>query len=783
MTRRWLAWPVGLWALLLALGLGVIAQTRFVADLSAFMPRLPTQRQQLLLDQLQDGIVARLIMVGIEGGEASSRARLSRALGQRLRQDPAFQGVQNGDAELQERDHSFFFEHRYLLSPAVTPERFTVEGLRQAIGESLQGLAGNGGLLLKRLLPRDPTGETLALLAQFNGESQPASLEGAWASRDGQRAILLLQTRAAGSDIDAQAAAQQRIRTLFAQLPDRPADARLVMSGTGVFSVASRATIESEVSRLATVSLVLVVALLLTVYRSPRLLLLGLLPVLSGAVAGVAAVSLGFGQVHGLTLGFGTTLIGEAVDYSIYLFVQRADRQAPAHFWRTIRLGVLTSIVGFAAMLLSGFPGLAQLGLYSIAGLLAAVLVTRFVLPPLMPEVLPLRDLAPVGQILLGALRRLPRLQAGVLVLMGLAVGLLAWHHDHIWNRQLSALSPVSQADQTLDASLRADLGAPDLRYMASISAPDEETALRRAEQTAQVLRQLQDAQWLGGFSSPALALPSQATQQARLAALPPADLLRSRLAEALQGAPLKAERLQGFVDDVSRSRQAPLIRRADLQDSSAGMLVDSLLVHRAHDVLALLPLHAAPGQADGELDLAHITQALAAAHVPDITVIDLLAETTGIFDHYLHEALRMSGLGMLAVLLLLALHLRDGRRVLRVALPLACAVLTVAGGLVWSGHPLTILHLVGLLLVVAVGSNYALFFDSGLGQGSLEEQGRTLVSIAVANLTTVCSFATLGLSKVPLLAAMGSTVAPGALLALLFSAILCSPRGAPHAR
>jgi len=44
--------------------------------------------------------------------------------------------------------------------------------------------------------------------------------------------------------------------------------------------------------------------------------------VLSGALAGVAAVSLGFGVVHGITLGFGTALIGEAVDYSIYLFMQ-----------------------------------------------------------------------------------------------------------------------------------------------------------------------------------------------------------------------------------------------------------------------------------------------------------------------------------------------------------------------------------------------------------------------------------------------------------------------------
>src|SRR4029453_14407890 len=110
----------------------------------------------------------------------------------------------------------------------------------------------------------------------------------------------------------------------------------------------------------------------------------GLVPVASGALAGVTAVSLGFEAVHGITLGFGTTLIGEAVDYSIYLFVQSERAGDPdwiRGLWPTIRLGVPPLIPGFSALVLSGLPGLAQLGVYSIVGLVAAALVTRFVLP------------------------------------------------------------------------------------------------------------------------------------------------------------------------------------------------------------------------------------------------------------------------------------------------------------------------------------------------------------------------------------------------------------------
>jgi predicted exporter len=42
-----------------------------------------------------------------------------------------------------------------------------------------------------------------------------------------------------------------------------------------------------------------------------------------------------------------------------------------------------------------------------------------------------------------------------------------------------------------------------------------------------------------------------------------------------------------------------------------------------------------------------------------------------------------------------------------------------------------------------------------------------------VANLATVIAFGVLALSSVPVLADLGSTVAPGTLLALLFAAML----------
>ncbi|MGH9121995.1 MAG: MMPL family transporter, partial [Acidimicrobiales bacterium] len=129
------------WAGLAVIALWVIARARYSADLSAFLPRAPTAQQRLLVEQLRQGVASRLIIAAIEGADEAARARLSGDVTRRLRADSEFLGVENGDAASAQRDEAFLFAHRYLLSSTVTPERFSVAGLKGAIGETIDLLA------------------------------------------------------------------------------------------------------------------------------------------------------------------------------------------------------------------------------------------------------------------------------------------------------------------------------------------------------------------------------------------------------------------------------------------------------------------------------------------------------------------------------------------------------------------------------------------------------------------------------------------------------------------
>lgn len=764
------------WALVLLGGALQIARTQFSADLSAFLPKSPDARQQVLIEQLQSGVASRTLMLGIEGGaSAEQRAAVSRAVAKSMRESRLFDLIQNGDTGDWSEAGTWVFAHRYQLSPGVRPEHFTSEGLRDAIYETLSMLGTPAGNAIKPLLDRDPTGETQRIAVELTPASAPRSEDGVWMSRSAPRALMIATTRAAGSDLDAQAQTIASVHAAFDAATRGMEEAtrpKLLLSGPPVFSVLSRDKIKTEAIHLAIVGGIVMGGLLLLAFASPRALVIAFLPVATGVVVGTAAVSVVFGSVHGMTLGFGSTLIGETVDYAIYYLIQARGaavagtgwaRWRDVH-WPTVRLGLLTSVCGFAALVFSGFPGLAQLGVFSIAGLVAAALATRYALPMLAPD----------GATGMGMRRYMAR-AAGVLVrglphlrwmLAGLGVAalvLVIWQGGHLWRADLGAMSPVPKSAQQLDEMLRADIGTGDGGTLVVVYGADEETALRNTEAATARLEALVDKGELGGFEAVTRVLPSIATQSARLASLPDGETLRSRLAEATQGSPLPASRLGPFLADVEAARKLAPVRRADLAGGPLGSVVNTLMYQRPGGGWStLVVLH--PG---AKFDARRLEAALAG--VPEVQVVDVGRELAGLYQRYLHEAFVQVLLGALAVVVLLGIYLRSGRRLLAVCQPLLFAVVLTLGGMAVLQVPLGILHLVGLLLIVAVGSNYALFFDQLRVAGRADED--TLASLMLANLTTVVSFGLIAISDIPALSSIGRVVAPGALLALLLSA------------
>ena len=125
-----------------------------------------------------------------------------------------------------------------------------------------------------------------------------------------------------------------------------------------------------------TIESIAVVLLLLLVFGSMRPLLLGVMTLALAITAAYTVVHLVFGEVHILALVFGSSLIGSVIDYSIHFFADRfrdPEHWTPAsavpHVGPAILLGLTTTLVGYLVLAAVPFPGLEQIAVFCMTGL------------------------------------------------------------------------------------------------------------------------------------------------------------------------------------------------------------------------------------------------------------------------------------------------------------------------------------------------------------------------------------------------------------------------------
>ena len=166
------------WLAFVATCVLVISRSQFTADMSAFMPRNPTPTQKIMVEQLRDGVVSRLILIGVEGAPAPVLAQLSKNMAATLRSSPELVAINNGEQAGMEKDFDLLWRNRYLLSDAVAPQHFTATGLQESLSAYLDLLSTPMSGMAQRVLPEDPSGEVIHLLEQLQGGSRPAMQDG-----------------------------------------------------------------------------------------------------------------------------------------------------------------------------------------------------------------------------------------------------------------------------------------------------------------------------------------------------------------------------------------------------------------------------------------------------------------------------------------------------------------------------------------------------------------------------------------------------------------------------
>jgi predicted exporter len=750
-------WHAAAWlaAWLAALGvlLGCVGSTlRVGTDLRLFLPPAATLQQRVLLEGIGEGPVVRQLLVALEGDDPARLAAASRSLAARLRESPAFDRVANGAAV---PVPPWVSEYRYLLSPEMDHHRLDAETLRAALEERLQDLASPASSFVEPLVASDPTLETLAVAEHWLQRSTPRLLHGVWFDAAGRRALLSVETAAAGFDPDRQQRSLDTLEAAFGAVRDE-SPMRMTVTGPGRFAALMKEKTQREATWLGAGATAILLVLLFFAYRRALALLLATLPLATAGLSGLACISLSYGEVHGITLGFGFTLIGVAQDYPIHLLSHQRrglDPLANARaLWRTLATGIAATCVAYLAFIASGVAGLAQLGWFTVSGLAVAGLATRYLLPRISGE--DFKDTA--GAPWLGRVESVltrpafpPAAQAAFAAACVLTAVIAP---GPFWDNDLAKLTPVPPALLATDAELRRELRAPDARHLAVVSAPTHEQALRRLEDLTQGLEGLVARGAIAGFDHMARYLPSMRRQRSRQDSLPGAAKAAADLAAARQGLPYRNNAFDPFLRALTDSRALEPLTPEALAGTDVASVIEALSRQASGTVQAFVTF------ADVR-DPARIADWAQAAG-DDVVIVDLKRESEALVARQRGRILLCLAFAAALLVVVVRASLGDWQRTARVVAPMVLSTVAVIAALRLVGEPLNLFHLVSLVLSAGLGLDYSLFFERSAGETA--ERLRTLHGLLVCAASTLAVFVLLSLSTVAVLRTIGLTVALG---------------------
>ena len=772
MRLRALLWLILAFTILASAVVQFSGRMPLQTNLLALLP--PTEQNPLAeqaVSRLADAAGNRAVFL-IGDTSAKTAAIAARLFAEELRATKNFRQVVADIPPLDPKQLTGLYQkYRFNLLSQTDQHAFTEEtfSLEQGLQRKLYA-PFNFGLALP--LADDPFGLTDAWLSVLPLKNFKLEAEnGLLITRNAEKTWVLVSGELSGSAYDSEIQRKTASSVVSAEnaLHQAYPGVEVLHTGTVFYAEAARTTAEREVDFIGAGSLIGMLILLYLVFRSLRPLALGLLSVGFGIAAAVVVTVWVYGELHLIALVFGASLIGEAIDYAIQYFAAHLGAGAqwePLAGLRRIAPGLTialaTSLLGYGALMLAPFPALSQIALFALVGLGAAWLTVFLLLPSLLkhpshrnPEsavAIPQRFLVwwklKVSKeiCLLGAIVLLCFSAPGWFQLKG---------NDDV---HLLVSRPPLLLEQ--EEGIRQLTGFGNSSQFFLVEGATQNDVLVNEERLAVKLAKLVEQSDISGYQSISAFVPSEQLQRANRhlwqekvfadqkhlkQLLAQADL-RDEIADQLIGEFNASEASILHIDDWLKSPFSAPFRHLWLGQSEQGF---SSIV-----------------QPQGIRDATRLETVTAG--LEGITFVD----KAGSVSHLFHAYRQWGGLWLLGAICLVygVLCLRYGLRQAAVVLtPTLLAMALALGSFgylgTFLGTPFTLFNLMGLMLVLGVGVNYAIFLREGGVRAAA-----TLAGVLLSAGTTLLSFGLLAFSSMPALSGFGLTLLLGIGLAVILA-------------
>ena len=533
---------------------------------------------------------------------------------------------------------------------------------------------------------------------------------------------------------------------------------------------AYRAALDNEIStrrgteRAVLFSTIAIIILLLVAFPRPLIGLLALLPSAAGTMLAFLLYSLFHPSITMMAIGFGSAIISFTVDYGItyLLFLDRPNEthglEVTKEVWPLGLLAMLTTAVSFAFLAVTGFTALAQIGEFTALGVLFTFIFVHVIYPVIFPTMPPAR-----GQSLLPLQRFTNWVTTAedkkkTYVAVGLAI-VLVFYANPAFHVDLNAMNSVSKETLSAEKLVGDVWGNLFNRIYVMVEGRDVEELQRKGDRLVPLLDEDVRTGILASAFVPSMIFPGEQRADQNLAAW--RAFWQPGKTAALKKAIRNASNELGFAPNAF----TPFLSLVEIKEMAALPVPQSFFgllgISKSHDHSTWIQISTlTPGLAYRGDPFYDRLKSTGVARIFDPV---LFSQRLG--DILLSSFIKMALIVGVMTILVAFFYLLDWRLTLLGLLPTLFALICTIGTLNLLGEPLGIPTIMITVVVIGMGSDYALYLVRSYQRYMDEDHpslGLIRLSVFLSFATTFMGFGALALSGHALLRNAGIALVLG---------------------
>lgn len=704
----------------------------------------------------------RQLVILLESAKLEHGIEAAKLLTSKLKDSEHIESIETQiDAEQRQAIGKFLFKYRhsllsksdsYLLSQKDFDE-FNAENLEVVFSPLAGGLAS--------LIINDPYLLSYRFSHSLNNHSNLTLEDGFLTTQVNQKSYVLIIASLVTSPFSqtTQNDLSAQLDALVSRWQQQQLSVGMLTTGAMFYAAEAYKTAEHEISTIGLTSLILVVLLILFSFRSLTPLLLTSVALASGMAAGLSVILMIFSEIHLITLVFGASLIGVAVDYAFHYFVMSNSIQAKQRIKKilpAISLGLLSSIVGYLSLLTTPFPGLNQMAMFCIIGLFVAYLTVVLLFPIFSLKTDASSWALKVSKNFLERIARVPTFSVWCFLWLIPIVAVIISLGQTVNQDNIRQFQTTSQKLQHDEAKIKSVLELEASNQFFLVHAESSEQLLIELENIQTNLESYVSSGVIDGFENLGQRLPSEQQQRKYYQLI--SDLYQSQASQTLIEFGVITQQQYADALEIFEKSQGIYLTPSEWLSSEVASPFKSLWLGEIGEVfVAIVPIK-------GINDLSSLSDIN-----PNARFVDKVGKVTQVFSEYRVQTSKLLLVALLLITMMLTVRYGLFKAITVVSAPIFSISITVIA-LYSLGVNLTLFNTLALFLIIGIGIDYGLFFAE-----SKRLSERTFFAITLSALTTIFSFGLLALSKTVAIQAFGLTMLIGIASSFILSPIIGS--------